>query len=148
MTGVQTCALPICSQHPNQRSSVVPATPGHFVGDSCAVVLVSLGIVLALTTWRNGPWVGPTRQQEFAAIPKGVDPNSAPWWELTVLPRIGDGLAQRIVEFREARAAAVREQASSPVFVHPSDLQAVRGIGEKTVELIAPYLELSYAIGE
>ena len=68
-----------------------------------------------------------------------VDPNTAPWWELTVLPRIGESTARRIVEYREAGPPTDTEAASG-AFQRAADLERVRGIGPKTVQRIAPYL--------
>lgn len=59
-----------------------------------------------------------------------VDLNSADWPELVQLPGIGETLARRIVESR---------QADGP-FVEHGDLQRVRGIGPKTLEGVRPYL--------
>ena len=79
-----------------------------------------------------------------------VDPNIAPWWELTVLPRIGETIARRIVRFRTSSASDPLRVSGSwddpdpnvdePTFASPADLQRVRGIGPKTVERIAPWL--------
>ena len=90
-----------------------------------------------------------------------IDPNTASWSELTRLPRIGEQIAKRIVEYREShrpatgsgsgttishRAATVPATGSDiatspPVFTCPQDLAKVRGIGPKTVELISPHLK-------
>ena len=76
-----------------------------------------------------------------------IDPNTASWSEMTRLPRIGEQIAKRIVEYREShRAAAVPASdsgiaTSPPVFTCPQDLAKVRGIGPKTVELISPHLK-------
>jgi competence protein ComEA len=59
-----------------------------------------------------------------------LDINAAGWPELSVLPNIGETLAKRIVESR---------QADGP-FADVDDLQRVRGIGPKTLEQIRPYL--------
>lgn len=59
-----------------------------------------------------------------------LDVNAADWPELSVLPNIGETLAKRIVESR---------QADGP-FADVDDLQRVRGIGPKTLEQIRPYL--------
>ncbi len=59
-----------------------------------------------------------------------VDINEADWPELTVLPRIGETLARRIVESRDAEGP----------FADLDQLQRVRGIGPKTLEQIRPYL--------
>lgn len=53
-----------------------------------------------------------------------VDLNQADWPELAQLPGIGETLAKRIVESREAQGP----------FIDHSDLQRVHGIGPRTVE--------------
>jgi len=58
-----------------------------------------------------------------------LDPNEAPWWELTVLPRVGETLARQIV--------AQRKQTP---FRCLADLQRVRGIGPKTAQRAARFL--------
>ncbi len=65
----------------------------------------------------------------------GIDPNIAPWWELSMLPQIGEGLAREIVSFRSSRPVR-----SDPVFRRAADLDQVRGIGPKTVHRVAPLL--------
>lgn len=52
------------------------------------------------------------------------------WPELAQLPQIGETLARRIVESREADGP----------FLDHDDLLRVRGIGPKTLEGIRPYL--------
>ena len=59
--------------------------------------------------------------------------NSAGVEQLALLPRIGPAVAQRIVAYREENGA----------FKALEDLMLVRGIGEKTFELIKPYASLS-----
>jgi competence ComEA-like helix-hairpin-helix protein len=56
--------------------------------------------------------------------------NTATAAELELLPRIGPTLAARIVEFRE-REGRIRSL---------SHLMEVRGIGERTIELLEPYI--------
>ncbi len=70
------------------------------------------------------------------AICTTVNPNVAPWWELTALPDIGPALARRIVDYRESRSTGE----STQPFRSPGDLDAVSGIGPKTVRRIAPFL--------
>lgn len=74
------------------------------------------------------------------AVQTGVDPNRAAWFELAQLPGIGESLARRIVAFREERLRA--GDPNHPVFEKPGDLSRVRGIGERTVHRIAPYLRI------
>ena len=52
--------------------------------------------------------------------------------QLTVLPGVGPSIAQEIL----------REREENGVFYYPEDLAAVRGIGEKKLEQIAPMLTL------
>ncbi len=69
-----------------------------------------------------------------------VNPNVAPWWELTVLPEIGPARARQIVDFREMsreRNGATREYI---VFRSANDLDAVHGIGPRTIERLIPHL--------
>ncbi len=69
----------------------------------------------------------------FAGDAGVVNVNSAGTAELALLPRIGPAVAQRIVDHREENGA----------FKALEDLMLVRGIGEKTFELIKPYVALS-----
>lgn len=74
----------------------------------------------------------------FAALPAlaadgTVNVNEADAGQLALLPRIGPALAGRIVEFREENGE----------FATPDDLMLVRGIGEKTMELLRPFVRTS-----
>jgi competence protein ComEA len=59
-----------------------------------------------------------------------VDINKAEWFELAELPEVGETLARRIVESREANGA----------FKDNNQLRRVRGIGPRTLEKMRPYL--------
>jgi len=87
--------------------------------------------------------------QPASPLDQRIDPNTATWSELTRLPRIGEQIAKRIVEYRETHRAAAGSgsgtAASPQVFTCPQDLAKVRGIGPKTVELIAPHLKFPSA---
>ena len=61
-----------------------------------------------------------------------LDPNTATSDELKTLPGIGPVLAARIIEYREQVGK----------FVKIDDLLAVKGIGEKTLAKIRPYLQI------
>ncbi|MFQ5489225.1 MAG: ComEA family DNA-binding protein [Phycisphaerae bacterium] len=76
------------------------------------------------------------------AVSSGVDPNTAPWWELTVLPGIGEITAKRIVEYRDRRRSELGLADGAPIFETPADLKRVHGIGPKKVERMAPLLAL------
>ena len=68
----------------------------------------------------------------MAAEAGQVNINAAGIEELSLLPRVGPTVAQRIVAFREANGR----------FKAAADLMLVKGIGEKTFVLIAPYVQL------
>ncbi len=59
-----------------------------------------------------------------------VNVNTAQASQLELLPRIGPSISQRIIEFREGNGP----------FESVDELQAVRGIGERTLELMRPYV--------
>jgi len=67
-----------------------------------------------------------------------LDPNLAPWWELTIVPRIGEVTARKIVAYREEHRPTTDGR---PVFQRAEDLARVHGIGPKTVERLRPYLQ-------
>jgi competence protein ComEA len=62
-----------------------------------------------------------------------VNINTAGPEELMLLPRIGPSVAERILEFREKNGR----------FKATEDLLLVRGVGEKTFELIKPHIAVS-----
>ena len=61
---------------------------------------------------------------------KVVNINSADASQLAMLPRVGPSVAGRIVDYRKQNGA----------FKKTEDLMLVQGIGEKTFELIKPYV--------
>ena len=97
-----------------------------------AVLLVALILMAAVWLSRGGLSGDlqdidelPQRQFQFQ-----VDINTADWPELALLPNVGETLARRIVESREAEGP----------FRTFDDLDRVRGIGPKTLERMLPYL--------
>lgn len=68
-----------------------------------------------------------------------IDPNTAPWWELTVIPDVGPTLARGIVEHREQQRnhGAAWERR---VFRKLQDLDGVKGVGPRRLERMEPYL--------
>jgi competence protein ComEA len=64
---------------------------------------------------------------------KVVNVNTADTAQLALLPRVGPAVAQRIVDFRKENGP----------FKSPEDLMLVQGIGEKTWQLIKPYVAVS-----
>jgi competence ComEA-like helix-hairpin-helix protein len=77
------------------------------------------------------------RAEETVAgsAPRKIDPNAADRAEWDRLPGIGPVTAIAIVDYRRAHGP----------FGGPADLLAVRGIGPKTMERLAPFLEWSSA---
>jgi comEA protein len=64
-----------------------------------------------------------------------VNINTATVQELQLLPRIGPAVAARVVEFRTTNGP----------FKAVEDLMRVRGIGEKALELLKPYIAVNGA---
>ncbi len=92
--------------------------PARFVLTTLVLALV-LSLVPPLPAWAEGS--------------EGVvNVNTADADALALLPRVGPALAGRILEFREANGA----------FKALDDLLLVRGIGERTLELMKPYITL------
>lgn len=78
--------------------------------------------------------VAPLAAAAAAPAPQGVvNINTASAEQLELLPRIGPSVAARIVEHRTANGK----------FSSAEDLMLVRGIGERTFELLEPYVTLS-----
>ena len=96
------------------------------------LVAVSLGVTAAWWFYHGG------HRGELIEIDRAeprdvrfvVDLNQADWPELANLPDVGETLARRIVESRDAQGP----------FVDLDDLQRVKGIGPKTVDRLQPYL--------
>lgn len=80
-----------------------------------------------------------------SAVQAPILVNSAPWWELALLPTIGETRARTIVSFRESVAPRGIEDAGGSAmrvaFREPADLMAVRGIGPITAVRVAPYID-------
>jgi competence ComEA-like helix-hairpin-helix protein len=75
---------------------------------------------------------------EPASLPRRVDVNTASVPELMRIPHIGEKLAAKIVEYREARKGLVED---GLVFHRAEDLSKVGGMGKSTLELVKPYLD-------
>ena len=79
----------------------------------------------------------PARAQRHDELADRVDPNTATWQELAVLPQIGEKRAREIVAYRDAFVARQPDRAP---FARPQDLMNVKGIGPAMVETIRPHL--------
>ncbi|HET9209371.1 MAG TPA: helix-hairpin-helix domain-containing protein [Thermoanaerobaculia bacterium] len=62
-----------------------------------------------------------------------VNINSANASQLALLPRVGPSVAERIVDYRKQNGP----------FKKPEDLMLVQGIGEKTFQLLKPYVAVA-----
>jgi competence protein ComEA len=103
--------------------------------DQLTVVVLIGGCFIMLLL--HGCWQAAIRGEriEFDRAPPlqvefQIDINQADWPEFTLLPRIGETLARRIVEYRRQHGS----------FRTLDELQKVRGIGPKTMRRIRPYL--------
>jgi competence protein ComEA len=104
-------------------------------GDQAVVAgLVLLGLVfLTAHAWQIGSFHGETVDIERlpeSALQYRLDVNTATWVEWSQLDGIGETLARRIVEDREANGP----------FQSLEDLGRVRGLGPKTLEKMSPWL--------
>jgi len=68
-----------------------------------------------------------------AADSKVVNVNNANASQLALLPRVGPSVAERIVDYRKQNGP----------FKEVEDLMLVQGIGEKTFQLMKPYVAIS-----
>jgi competence protein ComEA len=97
-------------------------------GVACAAMVMSILVALAaaspLAAAQAPPEVPPAQP---------VDLNTADAAALTKVPGIGPATAQRIVEWREQNGP----------FRQVEDLMKVKGIGEKSLEKLRPYLKVS-----
>lgn len=69
----------------------------------------------------------------FAAEARKVNVNTADASQLALLPRVGPSVAQKIIDFRKENGP----------FKSAEDLMLVQGIGEKTFQLLKPYVAVS-----
>ncbi len=109
--------------------------------EPCLVILAFLWIVMATVTLPVLAAAGAPVQPAPARA--SIDPNVAPWWELTALPRIGRGVAREIIRYRESAGKSPVAGGVTPAFAAVVDLARVRGIGPKTLQRIGPYLDFA-----
>lgn len=98
-------------------------------------VLASLiGLILSLTfLWQNRE-----QYQRISPLQTKINPNVSSIGNLVRLPGIGLNRAMQIFDYRNR---FMTEHEGGKAFEKPEDLNNIRGIGPKTVEAIAPFLE-------
>lgn len=89
------------------------------------------GLVILLGGWMAGRGQ-PVRDFE----PERINPNTAAIGSLVRLPGIGKARAMDILHYRQTQT----DTGDELIFATPDDLQAIRGIGPKTAEKLAPWL--------
>lgn len=118
------------SKPPGRRTPLIER------GEQVALLVLALAVVAgagwqAVAYWRIGA-------EPLEVVPDGpptyrVNVNAADWVTLALVPGLGETLARRIVAEREARGGR---------FDALANLTAVRGIGEKRLARLRPYLFL------
>ncbi len=135
---------------PPQRVTDRAARPGHTAWTDCIwtpsqrVALCILLLALsAVVLWRA---MSPSRPIGDALPPAGplahqlvstLDPNTATAAELRLLPRVGQAMADRIVQYRQMQFA---QQPGQRVFRKLEDLDPIPGIGPAMLQQLRPHL--------
>ncbi|MHC4552318.1 MAG: ComEA family DNA-binding protein [Planctomycetota bacterium] len=99
-------------------------TRSMLVAAGCAVVLL---LILTCGIYSD------SHHPPLTGVPETINPNTAPAASLVRLPGIGPARALDIIHYRE-------HAENQPAFGSAADMQAIKGIGPKTAENIAPYL--------
>jgi competence protein ComEA len=95
-----------------------------------SLYIVTLTLMLAVSAFAFAE----DAAQNGAASQAGVvNINTADASQLSLLPRVGEKAAQRIIEYRTQHGP----------FKKTSDLMQVKGFGAKTYEMVAPYIAVS-----
>lgn len=100
------------------------------------LIIATLSIGYTLYTPTNGE-----SPRNAMPIQTSINPNTAGWYELAQLPGIGEGVAKKIVAYRDSRK--VKISANAQVFHRPSDLLPINGIGTKMLQRISPFLSFA-----
>jgi competence protein ComEA len=109
--------------------------------DPALTVHIFLAALMAIALARALPAAQANVKSPQPTI-RTINPNVAPWYELTALPRVGESIAREIVHYRASAPGCDSTVAGCP-FSSAADLDHVRGIGPITVRRIAPYLRFT-----
>lgn len=117
----------------------------HSVHIACYLLMTAVFSYVAVERYRRPLVIQDDATTEPAGITRietRIDPNIASWAELAHLPDVGESLARAIVAYREERLARTGTPAAKPaaVFRSLADLDAIPGLGKKTLRRIEPYL--------
>jgi len=95
----------------------------------------ALGLALGavLLSFAMPTQAAPAAEAKEAKKGSVININSADTTQLSLLPRVGPSVAQRIVDYRKKNGP----------FKSTDDLMLVQGIGEKTYQLVKPYVAVS-----
>ena len=120
------------------------ATPLQFWTPSQRGVLIAFILILCSTLLlflaRDRMYVSnppPAHAERYDDLADRIDPNTATWEELAVLPQIGEKRAKDIVAYRESFVA---RKPDGVAFARPQDLMEVKGIGAATLETLRSHL--------
>jgi hypothetical protein len=75
---------------------------------------------------------------QMVTLPRRVDPNTATLAELTRISHIGEKLAAKIIEYREARKPLTSD---AIVFHRLEDMGRIAGLGKSVLQQVRPYLQ-------
>ncbi len=75
---------------------------------------------------------------ESVTLPQRIDPNIASAQDLARIPHLGETLAGKIIQYRDARKT---NAADGIVFREPADLDPIPGIGKKLIDQLKPFLK-------
>ena len=89
--------------------------------------IISILILMAMTLGATGVFAADDAGKSPAGV---VNINTADASQIAFMPRVGPKTAERVVQFREEHGP----------FERATDLMQVKGIGDKTFELISQYV--------
>ncbi len=102
------------------------------------VPLFCLGVYNLTTTVPYAEATGGAASRKSGQLQ--INPNTAEWWELTVLPGVGAVTAKKIVAYRDTCRQEQSLPSEAPVFESATDLRRIHGIGPKKAIAMEPFL--------
>jgi len=121
-----------------------PPNPWSWNRRNLTALLIVAVVLAAGVGWRlarRRATVGEDLTVRSADMPPAaeleIDPNTANWATLALLPGIAEAKAKAICRWREEKATT---RPGATVFTCPADLDDVPGINLPTIERIAPHL--------